>query len=93
LRVAHGKREFGPNVMAALVTSLVGVFLSVLGLLVYSYMQGGDRYVQTLSKSFLFGGNPSVNTYCFSLFFEGIASSVIVTLLLLLYWNNKFTAD
>jgi hypothetical protein len=92
-RVAHGKKKFVPNVVAAMVTSLVGVFLSVAGLLVYSYMRGGDEYTSTLSKTFLFGGDPSINMYCFSLFFEGIASSVIVTMLLMLYYNNKFIAD
>jgi hypothetical protein len=56
-------------------------------------MQGGDAYVQSLSESFLFGGNPSINSYCISLFFEGIASSVIVVLLLMLYWNNRHNSD
>ncbi|PWA11731.1 hypothetical protein [Flavobacterium laiguense] len=92
-RVAHGKKKFLPNVRAALVTSLVGVFLSIVGLLIYSYMRGVDDYTSTLSETFLFGGHPSINMYCFSLLFEGIASSVIVTLLLMLYWNDKFTAD
>jgi hypothetical protein len=76
-----------------MMTSLVGVVLSVAGLIIYSYMKGGDNYVQSLSQTFLFGGNPSVETYCFSLLFEGVASSVIVTLFAMLYWNNRFTAD
>jgi hypothetical protein len=92
-RVAHGKKKFVPNVMAAMITSLVGVFLSVLGLLIYSYMQGVGNYTSTLSETFLFGGHPSINIYCLSLFFEGIASSVIVTMLLILYYNDKFIAD
>lgn len=92
-RVARGKKKFAPNVKAALVTSLVGVFLSIIGLLIYSYMRGGDIYVQKLSESFLFGGQPSINIYCFSLLFEGIASSVVVTMLLMFYWNNKLTTD
>ena len=92
-RVSHGSTKFLPNALAALVTSLVGVSLSIVGLLVYSYMRGGDAYINNLSESFLFGGHPSINMYCFSLFFEGIASSVIVTLLLMLYYNDKFIAD
>ncbi|WP_281227173.1 hypothetical protein [Flavobacterium aquiphilum] len=92
-RVAHGSTKFLPNVRAALTTSIVGVGLSVIGLLIYSYIRGGDVYIHTLSESFLFGGHPSINMYCFSLFFEGIASSVIVTLLLVLYYNDKFAAD
>jgi hypothetical protein len=92
-RVARGKKKFVPNFIAAMVTSLMGVFLSIIGLFTYSYMQGGDIYMQNLSESFLFGGHPSINMYCFSLFFEGIASSVIVTMLLMFYWNNKLTTD
>lgn len=92
-RVSHGNTKFLPNALAALVTSLVGVSLSIVGLLVYSYIRGGDAYINNLSESFLFGGHPSINMYCFSLFFEGIASSVIVTLLLMLYYNDKFVAD
>ncbi|PZX91861.1 hypothetical protein DOS84_18605 [Flavobacterium aquariorum] len=92
-RVSHGKRKFVPNILAALTTCIIGVVLSIVGLLVYSYMRGGEAYIHTLSESFLFGGHPSINMYCFSLFFEGIASSVIVTLLLILYYNDKFIAD
>jgi len=92
-RVSHGSTKFLSNALAALVPSLVGVSLSIAGLLVYSYMRGGDAYLHNLSESFLFGGHPSINMYCFSLFFEGIASSVIVTLLLMLYYNDKFVAD
>lgn len=92
-RIAHGKKNFVPNAIAALVTSLVGVSLSILGLLIYSYMRGGDDYINHLSETFLFGGNPSINMYCLTLFFEGMASSVIVTLLFMLYYNDKFIAD
>jgi hypothetical protein len=92
-RISHGKRKFLSNVVAATVTSLVGVFLSILGLMVYSYLRGGDAYIHNLSESFLFGGHPSINMYCFSLFFEGAASSVIVTMLLILYYNDKFITD
>ena len=92
-RISEGKTQFLSNVVAALVTCMVGITLSVVGLLVYSYMRGGEAYIHTLSESFLFGGKPSINMYCFSLFFEGMASAVIVTLLLVLYYNDKFIAD
>jgi hypothetical protein len=41
----------------------------------------------------LFGGNPSVLMYSISLLFEGTASAVIVTLVLMFYYNNKYPAD
>ena len=93
MNVTEGKKTFVSNAVSAMMTSLVGVVLSIIGLIIYSYMKGGDNYVQSLSETFLFGGNPSVETYCISLLFEGIASSVIVTLFAMLYWNNRFTAD
>ena len=93
MNIAEGKKTFVSNAVSAMTTSLVGVVLSVIGLIVYSYMQGGDKYVQSLSETFLFGGNPSIETYCFSLFFEGVASSVLVTMFAMLYWNSQFTTD
>ena len=81
------------NAKSAMKSSLIGVFLSIIGLIIFSYLQGGDQYVQSLSKTFLFGGNPSVMTYSICLLFEGIASTVVVTMLLLLYWNNRLVTD
>ena len=81
------------NAKSAMKTSLIGVFLSIIGLIIFSYLQGGDQYVQSLSKTFLFGGNPSVMTYSICLLFEGIASTVVVIMLLLLYWNNRLVTD
>lgn len=93
MNLAEGKKVFVSNAVSAMMTSLVGVLLSIIGLLIYSNRKGGDSYVQSLSETFLFGGNPSVNTYCISLLFEGIASTIIVTLLLMLYWNDRHVAD
>lgn len=93
MNLAEGKKVFASNAVSAMMTSLVGVLLSVVGLLIYSHVKGGDSYVQSLSETFLFGGNPTVNTYCISLLFEGIASTIIVTLLLMLYWNDRHVAD
>jgi hypothetical protein len=93
MNLAEGKNNFVSNAVSAMATSIIGVVLSTLGLLIFSYAKGGDAYLKSLSESFLFGGNPSINSYTISLLFEGIASSVIVTLLLMLYWNNRYKAD
>lgn len=89
----EGKNKFVSNAVSAMLTSIIGVILSIIALVVYSYLQGGDAFVQSLSETFLFGGNPPIDAYSISLLFEGIASSVIVTLLLMLYWNNQFSSD
>jgi hypothetical protein len=89
----EGKTSFLPNAVSAMVTSFTGVVLSIIALLIYSYARGGDAYVKSLSEAFMFGGNPSVPVYTLCLLFEGSASCIIVTLLLMLYWNNKYKAD
>ena len=88
-----GNKDFMSNAISAFFTAFIGVFLSVLGLFAYSYLNGGEAFIRNLSKSFLFGGEPSINLYCVGLFIEGIASSVIVSLLLMLYYNNKYVSD
>ncbi|HEX8013955.1 MAG TPA: hypothetical protein VF465_01865 [Flavobacterium sp.] len=93
MNLDEGKNSFMPNAISAMVTSFTGVVLSILALLIYSYARGGDSYVKSLSEAFMFGGDPSVATYSLCLFFEGSASCIIVTLLLMLYWNNKYKAD
>jgi hypothetical protein len=93
MNLNEGKKNFVSNAVSALITSIIGVVLSIIGLLIYSYIRGGDAYIQSLSKTFLFGGNPTIVTYCISLLFEGIASSIIVTLLVMLYTNNKYITD
>ena len=93
MNLLEGKKNFVSNAISAMVTSLLGVFLSIIGLVIYAHMEGGNSYVKSLPKTFLFGGHPSVNTYSISLLFEGMASSVIVTMLLMIYWNNRHTTD
>jgi hypothetical protein len=90
---AEGKKILVSNAVSALLTSLTGIFLSIIGLIIYSYIKGGDAYVGSLSKTFLFGGEPSVMTYSISLLFEGIVSAVIVTFMLMLYWDTRYASD
>lgn len=90
---SEGKKSIFPNLGSALFTSLTGVFLSIAGLIAYSYSKGGDAYVQSLSKTFLFGGNTSIMNYTISLLFEGIASAVIVSFILILYWDKQYKTD
>lgn len=86
----EGKTEYLGNLISGTLTALIGVVLSVAGLLIYISMKGGDAYLSKLSQNFLFGGGtPSVNEYCIGLFFEGIASSIIITFTLMQYWKDR----
>ncbi|SHG31005.1 hypothetical protein [Flavobacterium defluvii] len=93
MNLAEGKNGFVTNAISSMLTSFTAVVISIIALLIYSYARGGNHYVKSLSTAFMFGGEPSVTSYCLSLFFEGTASCIIVTLLLMLYWNNKYAAD
>ena len=87
---SEGKTEYLENLISGTLTALIGVFLSVAGLLIYISIKGGDVYLAKLSQNFLFGGGtPSVNQYCIGLLFEGIASSVIISFTLMQYWKDR----
>ncbi|MFV8347659.1 hypothetical protein [Flavobacterium sp. ZB4P13] len=52
MNLNEGKKNFVNNTISAMITSLIGVFLSITGLVAYSYMNGGDSYVKSLPKTF-----------------------------------------
>jgi hypothetical protein len=86
----EGKTDYLENLVSGTLTSLIGVALSVIGLLTYISMKGGDIYLSKLSGNFLFGGgSPSMNQYCIGLLFEGIASSIIINFTLMQYWKDR----
>ena len=86
----EGKMQYLENLISGTLTSLIGVVLSVAGLMVYISMRGGDAYLAKLSANFLFGGgSPSMNQYCIGLLFEGIASSIIITFTLMQYYKDR----
>lgn len=93
MNMAEGKKNIASEAGSALTTGLIGVSLSILGIIIYAYLNGGDSYVNSLPKTFSLGGAPSLTNYFISLLIEGISSSVIVTMLLLFYWNNRLTTD
>jgi hypothetical protein len=78
-----GVNSLGENLISMLKTGIVGVVSSVIGLAVYATFQGGQAYLDTISYGFLYGKNPSLNEYCFGLLIEGIASAVIISLIII----------
>jgi hypothetical protein len=86
----EGRLDYLDNLISGTLTSLIGVVLSVVGLMIYISIRGGDAYLSKLSANFLFGGGfPSMNQYCIGLLFEGIASSIIITFTLMQYWKDR----
>ncbi|WP_333876247.1 hypothetical protein [Flavobacterium sp.] len=89
----EGKTGYVSNLLSAATTAIIGVLLSVTGLVSYIYAQGGNAYVENLSDEFLFGGNPTANEYAFGLLFEGIASAVILVFVAMQFFRNKTAAQ
>jgi hypothetical protein len=89
----EGKTGYITNLLSAGATAIIGVLLSVLGLLTYIYARGGNQYISNLSGEFLFGGKPTANEYCFGVLFEGIASAVIVVFVAMQLWRKKTSTD
>lgn len=87
--IAEGKTGYVSNLISAGTTAIVGVGLSIAGLVAFIYFKGGTDYLSTLSEGFLFGGKPSVNEYCIGLFIEAMASAVMVVFIAMQFWNNK----
>lgn len=90
---ADGKSGYVSNLLSAGITAVLGVLLSVGGLLFYIYLRGGDHYIDTLSEDFLFGGKPTADEYCIGVLFEGLASAVIVVFVTMQLWRNKTSSE
>lgn len=87
--VEHGKTDYGYNLFSAGATALLGVVFSIIGLITYIHLRGGDEYVKNFSEDLLFGGEPTANQYCLGILFEGIASALIVVFVSVQYWRRK----
>ena len=93
MNLMQGETHFLTNAISALSTALIGIVMSIVGLLVFIYLKGGDAYLRTLSEAYILGGDLSVPVYCITLLFEGVASAVIVTLVMMMLTNSKYLAD
>ena len=87
---ADGIQGYFPNLVSGFLTSMFGAIFSVASLLFYIKFRGGEEYLATLSKGFLFGGGDlNISYYCIGLLFESVASSMIITFVLMQFWKNK----
>lgn len=84
-----GIRGYNRYLVSAITTSMIGAILSIASLLGYIYYRGGEAYLETLSKGFLFGGDTNIYYYCIGLLFESVASSIIISFCLMQWWKDK----
>ena len=87
--ISEGKTGYVTNLTSAALTAIIGVGISIAGLVAFIYIKGGTAYLSTLSEGFLFGGQPTVNEYCIGLFIEAIASAVMVVFIAMQFWSSK----
>lgn len=85
----NGKKGYLDNLLSSALTGVIGVALSIFGLALYIDFRGGQTYLNKLSETFLFGGNPTIGEYCFGLLIEGIASVLMIVFVNMLLWSRK----
>ena len=96
----HGKSDYLENLISGFKTGIIGVFLGIVGLIIFVYLKGGESYLSKLSDTFFFVGNfnlkkinffvgkTNIIKYVSVLLFEGIASSLIGSFALMQYWKD-----
>ena len=87
--IREGKSDYFYNLFSGFKTGVIGIVLGLVGLIVFIYIKGGESYVDKLSDTFFFGGDTSIIKYCSVLLFEGIASCLIGTFVLMQYWKDE----
>mgnify|MGYP000324221152 CR=1 FL=1 len=84
--IAIDKLNYFSNFFSGILTSFIGVILSIIGLSIYIEFYKGVEYIAMLSNPFI--ETAKIEHYFLALFLEGIASSVIVSFILMQYWKN-----
>lgn len=78
------------NLLSGFITAMVGLILGLIAFMIYVEYKGGDSYLETFADSYIFGGgDPSLYQFCFGLFIEGAAASMIVSFAMMQYWKDK----
>lgn len=78
------------NLLAGFLTAMVGLILGLIAFMIYVEYRGGNTYLDSFADSYIFGGgDPSLYQFCFGLFIEGSAASMIVSFAMMQYWKDK----
>ncbi|MBC8643581.1 MULTISPECIES: hypothetical protein [Flavobacterium] len=78
------------NLLSGFITAMVGLILGLIAFMIYVEYRGGNTYLESFADSYIFGGgDPSLYQFCFGLFIEGSAASMIVSFAMMQYWKDK----
>lgn len=84
LNKEHGYLQ---NMSIGLSTSSLAVILSTLSLAIYLQFIAPD-FIKVFENSFVWGSSLTAPMVVFAVFFEGIASSVICSFIIMQYWKD-----
>ncbi|MFT6243705.1 MAG: hypothetical protein ACJA0U_000387 [Salibacteraceae bacterium] len=92
-RISNGNTSYLSNLAAGVLTSFVGVLLSVIAIWIYLGAITGPEHMNDLANSILLGGSNDLSLFCISLAIEGLASSVIISFTVMQRWKNTKSVD
>ena len=83
----NNNSDYLTNIMIGAASSTIAVFASAISLLVYvSFINPG--FIHELESSLMWGNNLNATLIAFVVFFEGTASSIVSTFIVMQYWKN-----
>ncbi|MFT5970303.1 MAG: hypothetical protein ACI8ZO_000812 [Flavobacteriales bacterium] len=88
-KVKQSSDNYLEALASGMLTGVIGVLLSIIGLMAYFALLGNAIDVADFAPSFIAGDVVSVFPYCFALLIEGIASCAVTSLLLMQYWKKN----
>jgi hypothetical protein len=74
--------------MSSIVAGIAGVLLSVVGLAAFLTLKNDPLFISEISSNLLFANGKGINAICIGILFEGIASVVILSFILMQYWKG-----
>jgi hypothetical protein len=75
------------NTLIGVSTSIIAVFASALSLYIYITFISPD-FIHQMESSLMWGSNLNALLIAFVVFFEGAASSIVSTFIIMQYWKN-----
>ena len=87
--IAKGKDTYLENFGSGILTSAIGVFLSVIGLWAYILVFRGEAHLDNLATSVIgMNADLELGPYSVALLIEGLTSSMIISFILMQYWKS-----
>lgn len=80
--------EYLGNFLSVLSANIINVVLCMIGFILYTGLFDPD-YISSISSGILWDANSSLAEVLIALFFEGMASSAVVSFSVMQYWKSK----